>query len=148
VNAAPVEAATRAAVGDEHNSARAAFAIASWIDANIQPGDFVGPIRSASSVLRTGKGVCRDYAALYVAMARRAGIPSRVVIGLVSARDGFYLHSWAESYVGRWVPVDPTRPHEAFDATHITLGSGSLAEVWDTSRYTGTLTVQIEDYRD
>lgn len=138
-----IKKATAEALAGEVNSARAATRIAEWVLANIEFEDELGPIRSAEDVLALGRGVCRDFANLYVAMARTAGLPSRVAQGLVYAQGGFYLHVWAESYVGRWVPVDPTRAHDPVDATHITLSLGAVSDAWDTTRYEGDLTVDI-----
>jgi hypothetical protein len=59
-------------------------------------------------------GDCTEHAALFVALARAAGLPARNVGGFVYAcsEDGkraiFGYHAWAEVWLGRWVPVDPT----------------------------------------
>jgi len=37
---------------------------------------------------------------------------------------GFLYHSWAESYVGYWLSVDPTLGQVNVDATHIKLIEG------------------------
>lgn len=79
----------------------------------------------ALSALRKRSGVCEDYAALFVALSRSAGIPARIVNGYadpqgqgeiwnIPAGKVFplkgYRHSWAEFYLAGigWVPVDPT----------------------------------------
>jgi transglutaminase-like putative cysteine protease len=62
----------------------------------------------AAEVLRRMSGDCNEHTALYVALARAAGIPSRVALGLVY-EDGFFCyHAWPEIYAGRWIAVDPT----------------------------------------
>lgn len=69
-------------------------------------------------VLKTGKGICFDYASLMAAMCRVQGIPCRVVVG---ATDIEY-HAWCEIYLKgkgwinpkvyfkakKWSLVDPT----------------------------------------
>jgi hypothetical protein len=90
---------------------------------------------SALEVLRTKVGDCNEHTALYVAMARAAGIPARIAVGLVyvsAARGAFYYHAWPEVYLdegngrGLWLPVDPTLNQFPADATHLRLVRGGL----------------------
>ena len=94
-------------------------------------------IPSAVEVLRTRVGDCNEHTALYVAMARAAGIPSRVAIGLVSLRGAFYYHAWPEVFVGDaqsitdggtglWIPVDPTLNQFPADVSHVRLARGGF----------------------
>ena len=87
---------------------------------------------SAREVLRTKVGDCNEHTALYVAMARAAGLPARVAAGLVYVRGAFYYHAWPEVYLadgatrGLWLPVDPTLNQFPADATHVRLARGGL----------------------
>jgi hypothetical protein len=86
---------------------------------------------SAREVLRTRVGDCNEHTALYVAMARAAGVPSRIAVGVVYLQGAFYYHAWPEVYVqgpqGRgWLAVDPTFNQYPADATHIRLARGGL----------------------
>jgi transglutaminase-like putative cysteine protease len=87
---------------------------------------------SAAEVLKTRVGDCNEHTALYVAMARALGLPSRIAVGLVYLRGAFYYHAWAEVWVaagsgrGLWLPVDPTLNQFPADATHIRLARGGL----------------------
>jgi transglutaminase-like putative cysteine protease len=87
---------------------------------------------SAVEVLRTKVGDCNEHTALFVALARAAGIPSRIAVGLVSVRNAFYYHAWPEAYIdegggrGFWLPVDPTFNQFPADATHLRLARGGL----------------------
>lgn len=86
---------------------------------------------SALEVLRTRVGDCNEHTALFVALARAAGLPSRIAVGLVYQRGAFYYHAWPEVYVeerGRalWLPVDPTLNQFPADATHLRLARGGL----------------------
>ncbi|NLM52324.1 MAG: transglutaminase domain-containing protein [Firmicutes bacterium] len=82
--------------------------------------------KGALAALQSGTGVCEEYAALFTALARAAGIPARQVNGYADPKgtgESFniaagqalnlrgYRHSWAEFYLEGmgWVPVDPTR---------------------------------------
>ena len=62
-------------------------------------------------------------------MCRAAGVPARVVVGLVYADElgGFGFHLWNEVYVNRrWVAVDATYKQTEVDAVHIKLAESSL----------------------
>jgi|GEM_PF-2816586 len=65
--------------------------------------------KGAISALNTGKGVCEDYASLFIAMCREIGIPARYVYGLGSATG---RHAWAEFYLPYygWIVVESTVP--------------------------------------
>jgi transglutaminase-like putative cysteine protease len=86
---------------------------------------------SAREVLRTKVGDCNEHTALYVAMARSIGLPSRIAVGLVYMHGAFYYHAWPEVYIaegrrGLWMPVDPTLNQFPADATHLRLARGGL----------------------
>ena len=87
---------------------------------------------SAREVLRTKVGDCNEHTALFVAMARSVGIPSRIAVGLVFMHGAFYYHAWPEVYLtegegrGLWLPVDPTLNQFPADATHLRLARGGL----------------------
>ena len=89
---------------------------------------------SAREVLRTKIGDCNEHTALYVAMARASGIPTRIAVGLVHMRGAFYYHAWPEVYLeeedgrGLWLPVDPTLNEFPADGTHLRLARGGLAK--------------------
>lgn len=60
-----------------------------------------------------GHGVCQDFAHIFIAAARRMGIPARYVSGHLFRRDGAHVqpagHAWAEGWVEDlgWVAFDP-----------------------------------------
>lgn len=141
-----VRAAAREAAGETRDASRAAERLCAWVDERLAFGGALDSARTAAEILRSGRGVCRDYAALYCALARALGIPSRMCTGLVYARDGFYLHSWAESWLGEdngWVPLDPTRSGLPVDATHVTLVIGGVDSVWSIMRIVGQLEIEV-----
>lgn len=67
-------------------------------------------------VLQLGRGVCQDFAHLFIAVARGVGIPSRYVSGYVFPGGWEPVvgasHAWADAWVpGRgWTAYDPTHP--------------------------------------
>ena len=96
-----------------------------WLDANIRKEG--ADAFSALDVLASRRGECQGHSYLYAALARAAGIPTRVVNGLVYAEEhaGFLYHTWTESRLdGQWRAVDPTFGQASADATHIKLLEG------------------------
>lgn len=68
---------------------------------------------SASIILKTGRGDCTEYAVLFSALARSAGYPTRIAIGLVIAESEgevqAFGHAWVEVRLdGIWELMDPT----------------------------------------
>ena len=64
-----------------------------------------GYLPDPDETLRSGKGICFDYASLAAAMLRSQGIPTKVIFGYVSP-DGVY-HAWNMFYTKEtgWVTV-------------------------------------------
>jgi transglutaminase-like putative cysteine protease len=109
---------------------------------------------SAREVLRTKVGDCNEHTALYVAMARAAGIPARIAVGLVfvrGAQGAFYYHAWPEVYLdegngrGLWLPVDPTLNQFPADGTHLRLVRGGLDKQAAILPLIGTLRITVLD---
>lgn len=69
----------------------------------------------ALTALRLGEASCNGKSRLFVALARAAGIPARLVGGLILENVSKKTsHQWAEAYVGgHWVPFDSTNHHFA-----------------------------------
>jgi transglutaminase-like putative cysteine protease len=65
---------------------------------------------SASDVLISLKGVCRDYTHAGLALCRSLDIPARMVVGYLYQLDPMDLHAWFEAFVGgRWFTFDATQ---------------------------------------
>jgi hypothetical protein len=72
--------------------------------------------RSADEALDKLVADCGGQARLFVAFCRAAGIPSRIVGGII-VKPGFKntTHVWAENYIGgQWIPFDVVNNHYAF----------------------------------
>lgn len=104
---------------------------------------------SALEVLHTRKGECQAHAMLYTALARAAGIPTKLVGGIVYMEGmGFLYHSWVESWLDGWVSVDPTFNQTTADATHIKLVEGpDWMSVLQLGKVVGRLKLNILDYK-
>jgi len=131
-------------VGDEKNSYAACSKLRAWLYSYLQVKGDIGITRSASDVLKSRVGVCRDYAILFAAMARSVGIPTKVVSGLIYLEDGFYYHAWVECYTGKWVSFDATLPTDFVDATHIKLAEGDATSMFTLAKVIGRLKAEIK----
>ncbi|MCS6861315.1 MAG: transglutaminase-like domain-containing protein [Abditibacteriales bacterium] len=138
-----IKATVNTILNGEKNAARAAQKIRDWVFAKMKPRGNIGIPRSAVEVLKNKDGVCRDYAILYTALARAAGIPTRLCVGVMYAGDGFYYHAWAESWLGKWVAVDATLPFTLVDATHVKFGHGDTESFFATASIVGQLKAEI-----
>ena len=99
--------------------------LVAWVNREVKddPVDSISVLK----VLRTKKGGCRARTYLYTALSRAAGIPTRPAWGLVYREGtGFLYHSWAESFVGHWIAVDPSYGQVPADASHIKLAEGEV----------------------
>lgn len=142
--------------GQETNLYRVALKLRNWVHAQMTPDLSIGVPRTATDIFHRPRGVCRDYATLYTALARAAGVPTRLCSGIVYAegKDGesgrFFYHAWAESWVGQWIAVDPTlydptHPLDYVDATHIKFAQGDVIGMFDVVGVIGKLRVIVHD---
>lgn len=109
--------------------------------------DFSGHY-SARAAWERRSGDCTEDAVLLAALARAAGIPTRVVSGLAYSRDryhgarnAFIPHAWVVAYVdGAWVSYDMTLD-EGFGAGHIalTIGDGEASQMAGANMIAGMI---------
>ncbi|OPJ62397.1 transglutaminase-like domain-containing protein [Clostridium oryzae] len=76
--------------------------------------------KGALSALVHKSGVCEDYAELFIALLRAAGVPARIVTGYrinpqyfsnkTVKNAEYYSHAWPEFYLPKygWIVVEPT----------------------------------------
>jgi len=133
-----------AQAADEHDRVTA---LVRWVAREVK--DETVDNFSAREVLKTKRGECQAHAMLYTALARSIGIPTRLVGGVVYIKDvGFLYHSWAESYIGRWVPVDPTFGQVPVDATHLKFVQGiDWSSFLPVGNLIGKIAIEILDYQ-
>lgn len=96
-------------------AAERAWALSEAVRARMEytPG-VTGLSTTAAQAFDTGQGVCQDYAHLYLAMARLAGLSARYVNGLPEGEGA--SHAWCEVWLdGVWTGIDPTRGQWADD---------------------------------
>jgi len=141
-----IKSTAKQVVGAETNSFWAVDRLRDWVHRNMTTRADIGVLRSSVDIYKERVGVCRDYAILYAALARAAGIPTRLATGLVYVNGAFYYHAWAESYVGKWVDVDPTLPTAFVDATHVKLAHGDVASMFAVAAVMGNLKAEVLEY--
>ena len=126
-----IQAEAALAAGAVVGARARAEALTRYVNGLLDKKPTVG-LPSAREVLRTKIGDCNEHTALYVAMARALGIPTRVAVGLVYMRGAFYYHAWPEVYLDEgdgqatWLAVDPTLNQFPADGTHLRLAQGGL----------------------
>ena len=77
---------------------------------------------TAAQAFALGKGVCQDFAHVYLTLAHLAGLPARYVNGLPLGEGA--SHAWCEVWLdGVWTGIDPTRGCWA-DRGYIRFGLG------------------------
>jgi transglutaminase-like putative cysteine protease len=137
---------TKKILAGEQNARAAAKKLNDWVYNALAKKPVVS-IPSALEVLNRREGDCNEHTALYTALARAAGIPTRMIAGIVFMENGFYYHAWPEVWVGDWMAVDPTFNQFPADATHIRFASGNLDRQSDILKLVGKLNVEVLEYK-
>ena len=108
---------------------------------------------SAAEAFALKRGVCQDYAHIFIACARKGGVPARFVAGHFLRADGEVRqeagHAWAEAHVPvlGWIGFDPANLICTTDA-HVRVAIGldylGAAPVRGTRYGGGTETMTVE----
>lgn len=93
--------------GKESDSFFIVQRLLSWVSKNIKTDIFAETL-TGPEVLRIGRGKCSEYAILFASLARAAGIPTKVVLGVGNRGNDWMGHMWNEVWLGEWTAVDPT----------------------------------------
>jgi Transglutaminase-like superfamily len=129
-----IVAKAREIAGSETDAYAAARKVVAWVGAHMRK-EYGASADRATDVLRQMRGDCTEHALLSVALLRALGIPARRVDGVVYVQNGdgvpaLYWHEWVEAFVGStWTQLDPTFGQPVADATHLTLGEESQADI-------------------
>jgi hypothetical protein len=113
-----------------------------WVYDSLKKEVTIG-IPSALHVLHTRVGDCNEHTQLFVALARAAGIPSRIAAGLAYLDGKFYYHAWPEVMLRGWVAVDPTFGQFPADAAHLRFVNGGLGRQAELLRLVNGLTIDV-----
>ena len=105
---------------------------------------------TAEEAWNLGKGVCQDYAHIYITLLRLAGIPARYVCGFIVGEGA--SHAWTEVlYNGKWTGFDPAnnclvldnyiKSGDGRDATDCAINRGTM---WGGGRQSQKVSVIVE----
>jgi transglutaminase-like putative cysteine protease len=121
-------------------------AVGDWVHRRLRYELFSsGPLDTAVDTLLAGRGVCRDFAHLTVALCRAVGIPARFVSVYAPGISPMDFHAVAEVAAGgRWEIVDSTglaprqslvrivTGRDAADTAFSMITAGSAELLWST----------------
>jgi hypothetical protein len=79
-------------------------------------------------------------------MARAAGIPTKIDVGLIYMNRAFYYHAWNEVYLGKWVPVDATFGEFPASALHLKLAEGDLSQQAEILGLVGSIKIAVKEF--
>ena len=133
-------------LGGERDSRQAARKLNEWVYNTLDKKPVVS-IPSALEVLEQRVGDCNEHTTLFTALARAAGIPTRMAGGIVYMNEGFFYHAWPEVWLGQWTALDPTFNQFPADATHIRFVTGNLDKQTELMRLVGKLKVDVLEYK-
>jgi transglutaminase-like putative cysteine protease len=114
--------------------------------------DATHPGTSAAEAFSAGQGVCQDHAHIFIAAARRFGVPARYVTGylhLESEASAVANHAWAEAYLRDlgWVGFDPANhicPTERYVRLACGFDATSAAPISGTRRGGGQESLAVD----
>ena len=112
--------------GGEKDAWEAARKLERWVRDNVREKNLATAFASAREVLRAKEGDCTEHAVLLAALLRAAGLPSRVVGGLVYQGRAFVGHMWTEVHLGSWIPLDATLGPGPPDADRLAFVASTL----------------------
>ncbi len=132
-------------VGGETDPLKAAEKLRQYVYRTVGVNAGIGVLRDATEILETKEGVCRDHAVVMATLCRAAGIPTRLVNGLVYDSGRFYYHAWVEVYNGqKWFGFDSTRPAPRLTATHFKTAQGTAADALNSFLLDGATIEVVE----
>ncbi len=133
-------------VGEERNGLQAIRMISSWVYQNLEKRPTLS-IPNALAVYEMRAGDCNEHSVLFAALARAAGIPTKIAAGLLYTEGRFFYHAWNEVYLGEWIAVDPLMNQVPADPTHVRLITGELDRQVELVRALGRLSIKVLDYQ-
>jgi transglutaminase-like putative cysteine protease len=139
-------ALAREASGGETDLAKASAKIADFVHRTIVSDSSIAVLRTASDINKDRRGVCREYTTFFTAIARSAGIPTRICVGVVLVDGAFVYHAWPEVWVGAangWVALEPTWGRPYADATHIKLAQGEITDLYRVADDMGRYKIEV-----
>lgn len=138
-----IKAAATQAMAGGFNRSDSLDKLSDWVFRSIAKKPSAG-IPSALAVLNTRSGDCNEHAVLFTALARSAGIPTRIQLGAVYQSGRFYYHAWPACLLdGRWDEFEPTFGDHRADAARISLAHGDLSAAGELAGAIGNIKIEI-----
>ena len=104
-------------------------------------------IPSALEVLESKRGDCNEHAVLFGAVARAAGIPTQIVVGLIYANGAYYYHAWNAVWIGgKWIFVDSIFNEFPASARHIMLKTGGIDKQTEIISIVGRIKIKVLNF--
>lgn len=118
------------------------YQLADWVYHNLEKRPVLG-IPDALTTLDNLRGDCNEHAALFAALARNAGVPTRIAAGVMFHKGAFYYHAWNEVCIGgSWLSLDTTTNQFPTDLSHIKFVQGELGEQVRIGALLGRLAIE------
>ncbi len=128
---------------DDPVSVKASKLVA-WVYKNVEKRPVLS-VPNALETLNNLVGDCNEHAVLLAALARAAGIPAQVEVGLVYQRGRFYYHAWNVLFIGTWVTADAVMDQMPADVTHIRFARGEVDQQIDLIGVIGKVRLTVLD---
>lgn len=136
---------TQSEVGEETDDLNRVRVLSDWIFENLEKRPVLG-IPDALTTLSTKMGDCNEHAALFAALARNAGIPTRIASGVTFFEGAFYYHAWNEVCLDdNWYSIDTTKNQFPADLSHIKFVEGETDKQVKIAALLGKLRIEIVD---
>lgn len=120
VDAAIIQQLAQSVLPESDDDWEIARALEAAVHGKIRRKNLSQGFNSAATTARLLEGDCTEHSVLLAAVCRARGIPCRVAVGLVYARDLMAYHMWNEVWIeDRWVPLDATLGRGAVGPGHI-----------------------------
>ncbi|MFC1837074.1 transglutaminase-like domain-containing protein [Thermodesulfobacteriota bacterium] len=133
----------RAETGDAANDLDRVRILSNWVYENLEKRPMLG-IPDALTTLNTRMGDCNEHAALFAALARNAGIPTRIAAGVTFHEGAFYYHAWNEVCLdNNWYSLDTTKNQFPADLSHIKFVEGETDKQVKIAALLGKLKIEI-----
>jgi transglutaminase-like putative cysteine protease len=118
-------------------------AVSSWVGTQLEyVSGSSGPTDGAVDTLLAGRGVCRDFAHLAIALLRALEIPARLVAVYAPGLNPMDFHAVAEAFIdGAWYVTDPTLLAPRQSLVRIATGRDA-ADTAFVSNYGGTIVLE------
>jgi transglutaminase-like putative cysteine protease len=125
---AAVRKASAEAIGETRDPAGIVKKLLAWVNRSVRY-EIITEIRTGPQVLQKRSGRCADYAVLFASMARAAGIPTRIVVGVLYTKGIWVGHMWNEVWLaGEWIGVDPTGGELVSGPLHLKLSDDATVD--------------------